>query len=524
MVKGVLLALATLVFPMAEAQNLPAKRVLSENGNYVATSRKSVRKASSDEWQSLGTGKYRDDMMTKFYLVENYEFDVEIQESSSTPGLYRIVSPYKSYPIDPADFEGDTYMEIDATEPDKVFFTRYDTGMDWGDGHIYIASIAGDYYEQYGSIDQAYNEGLCGTLTDGTITFPYSSLLIADDTFGYGTYMQCNEYGKFRIKLPGAPDLDISIVIKDLVDKDGKEYISVDFVLGDDIEKVKVAMVEGYNSPAMVDDIVSGTIPYGEMTGSGEYLFPYEKDGIYTFIAVPYYNGEVKKAEYVTQELSYRHEGWNDIGTAMYTEGFIADCELPITDIDAVTTPVPVQESTEKPGLFRLVDPYGENYYYSTAQDYDYSHHYYMEIDASDPERVVINEMSDGCGWNFGYGDIILWSRAGYYHDEMGYTTEEIESLNLYGKRNGNVITFPENSLLVKFISVVPAWYWANCNGNFKVVLPETAGIYKPDVDVTANDDAEYFTLSGVKVDTYNLRPGIYIKKQGTRSTKIAIR
>lgn len=535
--KGALVFVATLFSYAAWAQGMPTKKEAGIGKTYKTVAATSVAKAASSdsEWKSLGTGKFRDDFVTSLYFVDSYEFEVEVQENTALPGLYRVVSPYKNYPISPANFDGDTYLEIDASNPEKVFFDKYDTGLDWGGGNIYINSIAGDYYFNYGGgagLDMAYQEGLCGTLDkDGIITFPKGSLLINED--GSDLYRQCNLSGNFRLMLPGAPDLDIAITVEDIIEKDGKEYIPVYFALDDDIEKVKVAMVEGEYSSEVVENIEGGAIQSDEITQSGEMLFPYEKDGVFTFVAVPYFGGEAKKVEYLTKELSYKHYGWEDVGTAMYTEGFIADCEVTVDNMNVVTTSVAVQENTEKPGLFRLVDPYGPGYQYYDESVYDLSHHYYMEIDASDPDRVVLNEMSEGCGLSLSFGRTVLWSRAGYYLDEeVGMSVEEVEAKGVYGKRVGNTITFPRNALLIKFIDVFgvqDVWYWANCKGSFKVVLPESTGISSPvssdaDANSKSNAPAEYYTLDGIKVTKANLRKGVYVKKQGANTSKVLIK
>ena len=53
---------------------------------------------SDDEWTSLGTGSMRDDFFTTLYIVDCVEFDVEVEENTSKPGLYRLVTPYRNYP------------------------------------------------------------------------------------------------------------------------------------------------------------------------------------------------------------------------------------------------------------------------------------------------------------------------------------------------------------------------------------------------------------------------------------------
>lgn len=528
LLKELLTLLAVFFFSAANAQYKTVRVPVTDSDLYASSLRKNVAKADDGNWKPIGKGLFRDDMVTALYLVDNYEFEVDFEESTTTPGLYRLVSPYKHYPYNPAQFDGDTYMEINATNPEQVFFRLYDTGLNLGSGNIMINSMAGDYYDK-GKFNAAVTEGICGTLKDGVITFPERTLLVVDGTVpdgggGQTNYKIANANGKFRLKIPGAPDLDVVMTIKDMVEQDGKSFIPVDFNIGKDVEKVKVAMLEGDYDYDMAGGIADGSIASEEISASGEHLFRYEKDGTYTFVAVPYYKGEPKDAVHLTEEFSYLDTDWKDIGTASYTDGFLADCDVQI-GIDVVTTQVPVQESTKTPGLFRLVDPYGPPHYqYATSQNYDTSHRYYMEIDASDQNRVVIHKMEYGCGLTFNVGIMVPWSRADRYLVEGTNTKEEIEAMGLYGKCVGNEITFPRKSLCIKFPSVVDTWYWANKNGHFKLVLP---------VDVSAgispagNAEAapvEYFTLEGMKVGAGNLRPGIYIRRQGTSSSKIIIR
>ena len=522
LLKCIMTVFAILAFQPIAGQPYPTHKNVGSLNSYAGTPHKKA-KASEGDWKSLGKGLFRDDLVTTLFIVENYEFEVEVQENTATPGLYRLVSPYKNYPLSPASFTGDTYMEINATEPDKVYFHGYDTGMNWGSGSMYINSIAGDYYEKNGNLTQAVSEGLCGTLADGEITFPKRSLLISAN-HEEGIYQYANSSGKFRVRLPGAPNLDVTISLKGVTEKDGKYFVSTNFSFSSDVEKVKVAMLEGSYTSEMATSIADGTTPSTELAQSGEYLFPYEQDGQFSFVAVPYYKGEAKKAAYLTDELTFLHEGWKDLGTAMYTDGYLADCENPIEGIEVKTTEVSVQESTEKPGLFRLVDPYGLNYYYSNDQNYDTSRRYYMEIDATDPNRVFIHKMENGCGLEFSFGRLMLWSRAARYLED-GETAAQVDARGVFGKRENNVITFPPKALYLQFIDVpYTSLYWANMTGKFKLVLPESTGISNTEGTNLANTPTEYFTIEGIKVNGSNLAPGIYVKKQGSKSTKMIVR
>ena len=184
-----------------------------------------------------------------------------------------------------------------------------------------------------------------------------------------------------------------------------------------------------------------------------------------------------------------------------------------------------MEESTDRPGYFRLVDPYGDYYPYSNSLSYDYTRHYYMEIDATDHNRVYIKQMENGCGYDMGYGRIVLWSRADRELNN-GKTMEEVEKLGYFGKLEGNVITFPKSMLLVRFIDVANTpWYWANLSNKFKLVLPE--GDYTaiaPTLSAEAEGEAAFYDLHGRRVNPETLGQGVYVKRQGQKAQKIIVK
>ena len=179
-----------------------------------------------------------------------------------------------------------------------------------------------------------------------------------------------------------------------------------------------------------------------------------------------------------------------------------------------------IEESTETPGYFRLIDPYGDNYPYSTKNDYDNTRHYYMEIDASDPECVMIKEMSDGCGYNFGVGKMVMWSRADRELNTRGKSKEEVKEMGYFGKCENGVITFPDDMLLISFPDFYPFPYYANVSGKFRLVLPEGAGVGRIEATQTEGNE-EIFDLNGRRVQRSAMTPGMYILRQNGKTTKV---
>jgi len=116
---------------------------------------------------------------------------------------------------------------------------------------------------------------------------------------------------------------------------------------------------------------------------------------------------------------------WVPAGTGMWTDGIITV----IFGVDPLTYPVTLQEAQGYDGLYRMVNPYGLNVYDYTEAGDVVRNPSYVNIDARDPSKVVIDEQ--GIGIDYGYGEIFFAS----------YTK------NGYGTLNGKTITFPAGTL-----------------------------------------------------------------------------
>lgn len=133
------------------------------------------------EWESLGETDFVSDVFEGLLLgAEPTAYKVEIQESKSTLGLYRLVNPFGEAYEWTEDGEYNTatnnYWVIDATNPESVLFKPQLLGVDWGGGPFVLQSIAQYYLDNGASEDDI--TGLCGTLTDGKITFPARGFLM----------------------------------------------------------------------------------------------------------------------------------------------------------------------------------------------------------------------------------------------------------------------------------------------------------------------------------------------------------
>ncbi len=95
------------------------------------------------EYKSLGKGLYTDDMLLPAFGYEPMTWEVEIQQSTEDPNFYRVISPYGKAFADAMlatnnvqltesqyDSAGTTKLDIDASDPNNVYFAKTMIGLD----------------------------------------------------------------------------------------------------------------------------------------------------------------------------------------------------------------------------------------------------------------------------------------------------------------------------------------------------------------------------------------------------------
>lgn len=157
---------------------------------------------------------------------------------------------------------------------------------------------------------------------------------------------------------------------------------------------------------------------------------------------------------------------WVSLGNATYVDDFVTT----FYGVDNIPYEVEIQENQVYPGYYRLVNPYGEAYPYNDPGDWDESRDYYLEIHAEDPSAVYIE--TQGMGFDWGYGEFIMGSLAGYYMAQ-GRSLAEVKAAGYTGTLEDGVITFPAEVLLIAMAGYNGGGlYTANTGGAFKVAMP----------------------------------------------------
>ena len=306
--------------------------------------------------------------------------------------------------------------------------------------------------------------------------------------FGYGyEYLQLDGYTQ--------PDYALQMEEKGhYISPDGTDNALVYIYKGADAFSYKYAITSGELDEkglnTMIDGIIKGTVESVESEESGYHLFPLTEAGPYTVVAVSFDKaGEAMSANYLTFEFAPAGQPspWESLGTATYREDIVANL---FEGAENIVYEVEIQQNTETPGLYRLVNPYAPAMgYYGKVATYDDSKNYYMVIDATDPTKVDL-ELSE-IGVDVGAGMISVWSMAQYILTE-GATEED--ALPYYGKLENGIITFPGQAL----VSVMGSnLYYGNSNGKFAVALP---GVELPEDEATEEGGEEGGEESSARV------------------------
>lgn len=164
-------------------------------------------------WNSLGQGYFVDDMILPLFGYNPEPYPVEIQESTSTPGLYRLVKMYSAVAADFGVVSGTGDVLVHAENPNAVYIPLQPLELTIGsNGPFSLSTDAGELVEKYG-FDAVYAQlpNIFGKLADGIITFP---VLEGENSAGnpvnYQTWVYLGEKayfggrnGAFQIVLPG---------------------------------------------------------------------------------------------------------------------------------------------------------------------------------------------------------------------------------------------------------------------------------------------------------------------------------
>lgn len=268
----------------------------------------------------------------------------------------------------------------------------------------------------------------------------------------------------------------------------------------DDAEAVADAIAAGEFEAADLDDVLKD--------GQIRIEIPEGLTGKLQVILVIIDKNEEGTADEVKNVVAAKFEyfaganPWNSLGTGY----FIDDYVLSLFGYDPEAYECEIQESTENPGLYRLVKMYA-----NVAADFGQSDgNADVEVNATNPAAVYI--LTQSIGFDVGYGDMSISTYGGddieYYTEKYGVTAEDVIKAypEDFGTLEAGVITFPvfERNLndgstgyYQGYIYLGETGYYAGVNGAFKIVLPSAAASVKANAASRARATGFAKRLSG---------------------------
>lgn len=194
------------------------------------------------------------------------------------------------------------------------------------------------------------------------------------------------------LQLPGYPDYNIAMSnAGTYISEEGVEYTVLSVSKGSDVASYAISLKQGAlddeQVQAEVDAIVANTetVLYNE---DRDFQFPVAEEDYYTCIAVAY-GADGEPVDYSTYTFYNEingvdwNEGWTTVTTAAeFYDVFFAG----IWWSQPFSWEVEVQEMDSNPGVYRIVKPYAGNIYGEEVT----RGHYYVMIDARDPEAVTV--------------------------------------------------------------------------------------------------------------------------------------
>lgn len=435
-------------------------------------------------WVSMGKAIYQDDCMASLYGAPMIKYEVEIEEYALEPGIFRLVNPYgEGYPYnDPGDwYDGDYYLQIDATDPDHVWFSEQHMGVEWsGEGELIMTTFI-QYYMDRGETLEGLKESdpdLFGTYKNGVITMPAKSILLAlgEDGYYYG-----NPNGGFLIAMPGVVLADYTAEVAyagKYYDADDNLYIAAEVVsLGADVEEVRLAVAAPDEAENVAAAIAGNeTEDYVSLSAPGTINLPFDANaasGKYSIVAVTFGGGEAQ--EVVSTNFKYTalggepEESWSAyyVGNYNYYQCFEGTDENVVmygSDDDPLRCKLaPWGNGTD----FVFIWDDDDNIFVAADQDMEFSHNSYGDFYVSDLSSdcalapgndwasiIAANFPDDLTGTEFepgyvDYDNLQIGFNTVYYTSEgyiMGWGYETYDILAQAGARGAKMAKAPVSS------------------------------------------------------------------------------
>lgn len=427
------------------------------------------------KWRSAGMADFTDaqysegvESLARYDMVEVVEYpswytaprtwQVPLEESVETPGLYRLVNPYtcETCPWRDSSFkykfgdelntvdyvfdrsgENDYYYVFDVRNPEVPWAYVTPTGVN-SDNFTYASGIS------------EYNQSLA-TPTACPLNYdPEGRVYIIDSTF--------------EVRLPGYRDYTIEAV---------KEYTGIVLShVGEGVAEIRYTLLTGEQLAALEQtpaELLAANrtdlITIGTATAAGALsldAFGLVPESEYYLYAVTVDAAGTVRKEYDLEMFVMQKHNYTFYDTARMREGvveYLFGGENRFYDVEIYT-------ADDAPGKFFVKNPYRRHLLFGSYVTY--SRDCFLEIDCSDPSRVRMPQFDTHL--NIGYGDISIAATASVF-EMMGNTPDEIAAYGWYGTFENHEITFPVRGVAIcaPLIFDTENWQYGNTEGLFSI-------------------------------------------------------
>lgn len=131
------------------------------------------------EWEAIGTAQYTDVLICPMFGEPATTWEVEVEQNINEPGLFRMVNPYKDGVMtDGWAYEGDKYIEIDATEPNCVYIEMqqiFEYPESPVDGAIMMTNLANNFKLGDKTSEEIIGAGYNDVYDEANLTFTFGA-------------------------------------------------------------------------------------------------------------------------------------------------------------------------------------------------------------------------------------------------------------------------------------------------------------------------------------------------------------
>lgn len=341
-------------------------------------------------------------------------------------------------------------------------------------------------------------------------------------------HASCYGYGYETVQLDGfyIPDYSVAAVMEGtLTDKNQDTYALLNVTgIGADVEAAKALVVsKSDDAAAVADAILAGDVEAVDLVLGNNKLSLNDLTGELQVVVVSI----AEEALQSVRALGFEYYGggnqnpWQSLGTGLWTDAFVAG----LFGLEVPTYAVEIMESTENPGLYRVMNPYS-NSVYPYAEDDCAEDGMYVEVNATDPEGVYIAPQSIGFDW--GEGAMGICSIGGYKLQTGGDFAALKENGELGVKKDG-VITLPNYTRETSdggvayfqgYLIAGDGAYYAGGENLFRLVLPEAMDQVNAKMPAFVRQSARARRLAATKVADFGRAPKM-VKKSFRLQTSI---